>query len=308
MVKRKLSFRKKSLLEHYRNKAKIILAESQKKKSGRTIDYRELSKDINIAMSKERDKIIDELVKECKTKEKNPEFILDNILMIHYTYSVVLLETRNIVWPYEYMTFARRIGELWESFCLLCWQYTISKRNRIIQPLKFYEVKKTQVNEVEKFINKLSIKKNDKEELKKYYLAIWELVDSGEVNLKLDLHFKRNSRKYVIDFKSGFSSNEKGNTNRLLLVASIYSMTADNYRCLLLIRSPETTNNHYLTILQNSGLWEVYCSSDAYEQIKKLSEFDLRRWIDDNINWRSDFSRDMYQYISSNDLMEYLDW
>ena len=40
--------------------------------------------------------------------------------MITYACYVVMLESRNEVWPYDYMAFSRRVGELWEPFCKLC--------------------------------------------------------------------------------------------------------------------------------------------------------------------------------------------
>lgn len=35
--------------------------------------------------------------------------------MITYSANIVMLEYCNKVWEYEYMAFARRIGELWEA-------------------------------------------------------------------------------------------------------------------------------------------------------------------------------------------------
>ena len=73
-------------------------------------------------------------------------------------------------------------------------------------------------------------------------------------NLECDLHFTDGTTKYIVDFKSGFGSNEKGNTNRLLLVGSIYqNIETENYKCLIFVRSTE--NNHYLTTLQK--LWSM---------------------------------------------------
>jgi hypothetical protein len=46
------------------------------------------------------------------------------------------------------------------------------------------------------------------------YQKVWILVTSGEIKLELDLHFENGENDFVVDFKSGFSSNEKGNTNR----------------------------------------------------------------------------------------------
>lgn len=38
-------------------------------------------------------------------------------IVLQYCTSVVSLEYRHRVWPYEYMAFSRRVGELWEKFC-----------------------------------------------------------------------------------------------------------------------------------------------------------------------------------------------
>ncbi len=48
--------------------------------------------------------------------------------MITYTNDVVMLESRNSVWKYEYMSFSRRVGELWEPFCKLCFNYPLTQR------------------------------------------------------------------------------------------------------------------------------------------------------------------------------------
>src|SRR5438309_2337352 len=38
-------------------------------------------------------------------------------LVLQYCTSVISLEYRHRVWPYEYMALSRRVGELWERFC-----------------------------------------------------------------------------------------------------------------------------------------------------------------------------------------------
>lgn len=131
---------------------------------------------------------------------------------------------------------------------------------------------------------------------------------SGEIKLELDLHFEDELNKYVVDFKSGFSSNEKGNTNRLLLVASIYKIMEEGHRCLLFVRSSEEDNNHYLQTLKNSGLWSVFCGEETYEQIKKFTGFDLSSWLKSNINWEKDFDSQMFNHLRENNLMQYLAW
>ncbi|GAG80730.1 unnamed protein product, partial [marine sediment metagenome] len=58
-----------------------------------------------------------------------------------------MIESRNEVWPYEYMTFSRRIGELWEPFCKLCFDYPLKDLTLFIPPL-FSEVKRKLTNEI----------------------------------------------------------------------------------------------------------------------------------------------------------------
>ena len=163
-----------------------------------------------------------------------------------------MLEGRNSIWEYEYMAFSRRVGELWEPFCKLCFNFPLNNLRLFIPPL-FSEVKQNLTTEINTYIDGLGIDFQDKERLKKYYDKVWNLVTSGEIQLECDLHFTDGVIKYIVDFKSGFGSNEKGNTNRLLLVGSIYkNIETENFKCLIFVRSTE--NNHYLTTLQNSGV------------------------------------------------------
>lgn len=219
-----------------------------------------------------------------------------------------MIEARNEVWTYDFMSFSRRIGEIWEPFCLLCWEYPINQNINYIIPPLFKEVKAKLANEIYTFINKLPIPNKQKNELKKYYDKVWVLVTSGEIKLELDLHFKDNANKYVVDFKSGFSSNEKGNTNRLLLVASVYKILEEEYNCMIFVRAEEEKNNHYLKTLKNSGLWSVFCGKETYTQVKKFTGFDLRTWLDKNVYWEKDFQRKIYQQLKSTNLLQYLEW
>ena len=133
-------------------------------------------------------------------------------------------------------------------------------------------------------------------------------MTSGEIKLELDLHFEDGVNKINVDFKSGFSSNEKGNTNRLLLVATIYKNLEQGYRCVILVRSDEERNNHYFRTLKTSGIWEASCGNEAYERIKVFTGFDLKRWIQVNISWMQDFTPQMATYIQRNSLEQYLIW
>ena len=161
--------------------------------------------------------------------------------------------------------------------------------------------------EINTYIDGLKIKSVEKKQLKKYYDKVWNLVTSGEIQLECDLHFTDGTRKYIVDFKSGFGSNEKGNTNRLLLVGSIYkNIEEEDYQCMIFVRSTE--NNHYLTTLQNSGVWDTSCGVDTYNKIHHFTGFDIHSWIDNNIDWMNDFSSEMQEMVTNNNLQNYLIW
>lgn len=271
-----------------------------------TDNYKERASEINKKIKIDRDLIIKEL-KEQMTEKNQNEKLLSIILMITYTSNIVMLESRNKMWEYEYMAFARRIGELWEPFCKLPFEYPLRKLE-IIEPPKFADVQsKIQKNAID-YINGLDLSKEIKEELIRHFEIPWSMVDSGGIKLSLDLHFEQENIHYNCDFKSGFSSNEKGNTNRLLLVASIYNSLGDKEKTILFVRQSEDENNNYLITLKNSPYWEVYCANDCYEAMKQFTGFDLRKWIDNNIDWENDISEDFKEHLLRNDLLKYLTW
>ena len=289
-------------INFFRNNANIDLEDIVKN----TDNYKERASEINKKIKIDRDLIIKEL-KEQMTEKNQNEKLLSIILMITYTSNIVMLESRNKMWEYEYMAFARRIGELWEPFCKLPFEYPL-KKLEIIEPPKFTDVQsKIQKNAID-YINGLDLSKEIKEELIRHFEIPWSMVDSGGIKLSLDLHFEQDNIHYNCDFKSGFSSNEKGNTNRLLLVASIYNSLGDKEKTILFVRQSEDENNHYLITLKNSPYWEVYCASDCYEAMKQFTGFDLRKWIDNNIDWDNDISEDFKEHLLKNDLLKYLTW
>lgn len=292
--------KKKDIIMEFRNNANQKINELALLK----IDYKEKSRMINSfieTMRKEKINYI--LKKELDSKEQ-----LSSILLIYYCSYVVMLESRNKVWPYEYMAFARRIGELWEPFCKLPFMYPTRNDVAIYDPIKFTLFQQMIRDETQETINSLSIEEEKKKELIEKYDDVWNLVDSGNINLSLDLHIKVGNDYYDIDYKSGFSSNEKGNTNRLLLVGSIYHSIKKNHHALLFVRQKEEENNHYLIRLSNSPFWEVYCADNAYEKIKELSGFDLKKWIEENISWENDITFEFKQHLLENDLLRYLSW
>lgn len=296
---------KEDLLNYFRERAQESLDEI-----GITYgvnQFKQRSKELNTAINKTEDSLKKTFIQFAKSQEWSSEQTLNSVLLINYTKNIVMLESRNDVWPYEYMAFSRRIGEIWEPFCKLCFDYPVRDISFFIPPL-FSEVKRKLSDEIKDYISSLNITNKQKKELLKYYDKVWSLVTSGEIKLELDLHFQVNNEKKNVDFKSGFGSNEKGNTNRLLLVATIYKYLEENYKCILLVRSDEDSNNNYFQTLKNSGVWEAFCGKDSYTEIQQYSGFDINTWISQNIDWESDFKKDTIGYFKNNDLIQYLKW
>ena len=302
-IDKTISSRKIELLSYFRNRASEALSVIKVRFAETQSDKR--AKAINESLNLTKNIIIVTLLQKAEKEKWSTKEKLESILMITYCNIVVMIESRNSVRPYEYMDFSRRVGELWDPFCKLCFHYPINELSLFVPPL-FSEVKKKMTDEIINYIDALAITLQEKQELKDYYLKVWSLVSSGEIQLELDLHFSHNNQKYVVDFKSGFGSNEKGNTNRLLLVATIYKNLDDNYKCLLFVRAEE--NNSYFNTLKNSGIWDAYCGSEAYQKIKEYSGYDLKLWTETNINWATDFNEETTTHFTNNNLLQYLLW
>jgi hypothetical protein len=302
-IDKSLNIKKAELLNYFRDRAEEFLSEI-KLTYGNT-QFKEQASAINKSLIETKDNLIATLLQKAQAENWTNKEKLECILMITYANYIVMLEARNDVWPYEYMTFSRRIGELWEPFCKLCFSYPIRNVLLFIPPL-FSDVKQKLSSEIEQYIDKLKISVDEKAQLKKYYNKVWGLVTSGEIKLELDLHFISSNQKFVVDFKSGFGSNEKGNTNRLLLVASIYQNLEENYKCMIFVRAAD--NNHYFQTLKNSGIWDAYSGNEAYEKMKEYSGFDIKNWITTSINWENDFKAETIQYLNDNNLTQYLIW
>jgi hypothetical protein len=295
--------RKIELLSYFRDRASEALTVIKSKFADTQSDKR--ARSINESLNQTKSTLITTILQQAEKEKWTNKEKLECILMVTYCNIVVMIECRNSVRPYEYMDFSRRVGELWDPFCKLCFYYPINDISLFIPPL-FSEVKKRMTDEIADFIDNLTITDEEKQELKKYYDKVWSLVSSGEIQLELDLHFLHNDQKYVVDFKSGFGSNEKGNTNRLLLVATIYQNLDENYKCLLFVRAEE--NNSYFNTLKNSGIWEAYCGNEAYEKIKTHSGYDLKLWTDTNIDWANDFNVETIAHFTDSNLLQYLLW
>lgn len=299
------SYNKSNLLQYFRDRTKEYYSEIEKTYS--KTDFKKRASAINKSVITIRENILKTLFNLSKKNKIEDKDIISPVLTIYYTSYVVMLEARNYYWPYEYMAFARRIGELWEPFCKIPFEYPVNELDIFIPPT-FEDVKKLLTYEIKDYISKLPLSDEQKSELITYYEKVWQLVTSGDIKLELDLHFIQGNNKYVVDYKSGFHSNEKGNTNRLLLVGAIYKNISPDYKPLIFVRSDKDDNNHYLQTLNRSDIWSVHCGEEAYSEICKYTGFNLNDWIEKNINWKNDISSDFYKYLNKNDLIKYLSW
>jgi hypothetical protein len=302
-INRNIRYKKDLLLDYFRSRSSEFLSEIRQRYG--STQYKLQASAINQNLIASKVALLENVIQKANKESWTNDEKLESVLMITYANYIIMLESRNDVWPYEYMTFSRRIGELWEPFCKLCFLHPINDIELFVPPT-FLQVKETLTVEIESYIETLKITEEEKNQLVIYYNKVWGLVTSGEIKLELDLHFKFNGFKYNVDFKSGFGSNEKGNTNRLLLVASIYQNINEDYKCLLFVRSNE--NNHYFETLKNSGVWSAYSSDATYQQINYFTGFNLKEWIEKNVNWEFDFKNETYKFLLVNELTQYLIW
>ena len=67
-------------------------------------------------------------------------------------------------------------------------------------------------------------------------------------------------------------------------------------------------NNNYFNTLKNSGIWNAYSGADTYVEIYKYSGYNIKEWIDNNIDWENDLSQDFVAHLRINKLLQYLTW
>lgn len=304
MTNKELYFDKQALLIYLREQVE----EQVDKIKRSSIKKGDKSKKVNTLLKGIKSILLNELYI-LKLKGKISQLqLLEANLLIDYCINIVMLESRNKVWEYEYMAFARRIGELWEPFAKIPFEYPI-KELKLVDPKSFDDFRDNHKSDVYKVIdNALSHDKVNSKFLKEQFELVWSFVDSGSIQLKLDLHFEQSGFSYNVDYKSGFSSNEKGNTNRLLTVGSIYKMISNKNKQLIFVRQNEEDNNHYLQTLKNSGLYDVYCGEKAYDKINEFTGYNIKVWIKENMTWEKDISEEFKQYLNNNDLIKYLKW
>lgn len=249
-------------------------------------------------------KLLADLTATAAKEKWTPERLLDCQLRLFYCSLVVNLESRNQVVAYDYMDFSRRIGEVWEDFCKVCWAAPANAELKRLKSPSFATVRTELLGRFSTLVAG-GRATNSKAILEQYQQAI-DLL--GNINLTEDEYCVVGKKRFVIDFKSGFGSNEKGNTERLLTVAKIYGLLPEPHECVLVVRAAEDEGNNYLQVLKTSGLWKVCCGAAAYEFIKELTGFDLAAWIGKNVAFHEDMETTAYQHLEQQSLTKYLGW
>lgn len=225
----------------------------------------------------------------------------EQLIILQYSVSVVSLEYRHAVWPYEYMALSRRVGELWERFCSAAWDIPSRKQVERISPPNFRDV----LTEIESSL--LSYSKSEKRDSTAGILEnLRDLI--GEINMVEDEVFSVDSKPHVIDFKSGFGSNEKGNMLRLRTVGKAYKLWDPDTELLFLVRQEQ--NNNYLNVIKREGLWSVHCAQGAYDKIEELTGAQMNKIRDEVVSFEDDLSAQFWNDLDDHlsDLSGYLKW
>lgn len=261
------------------------------------------------ANHKEKAKAVNKLISEHHNVQKTnihkdlkgPD-LQQALLVLQYCTSVVSLEYRHCVWPYEYMALSRRVGELWERFCCSAWDCPSKDSVKRIAAPKFTDVANIIRTRIRNYLPDSQHTVNLEADIN----TLFELI--GEINMKEDEVFTVDKIPHVIDFKSGFGSNEKGNMLRLQTVGHAYKLWNPDTKLLFLVRQEE--NNNYLNVIKNFGLWDVRCGDEAYNTIDELTGSNILAIRKEIIDFQNDLSDEFWKELSSHlsDLTGYLNW
>ena len=127
-------------------------------------------------------KLIADLTAAAVKEKWTPERLLDCQLRLFYCSLVVNLESRNQVVAYDYMDFSRRIGEVWEDFCKVCWDAPANTELKRLKPPVFATVRTKLLEEFSTLVA-AGHATNSKSVVERYQQAI-DLL--GNINLTED--------------------------------------------------------------------------------------------------------------------------
>ena len=219
---------------------------------------------------------------------------LDAILRNYYCYVVSMIETRHKLIEYNDIEFSRRIGEVWEKFCSLILENPFSKIKKVKEPDSSQFYKKLE-SDFEKFENS-----------KELFDTIVSFI--GNLDLHLDFFGEKNGKKFGIDFKSGFGSNEKGNTERILQVGKAYNYLNPDVILSVLVRQNE--NNNYLKTIEKSKIWKVSKGKNSYRYLETLCGSNITNFLKTELDFKKDFQKDVFKSLGKTVVNRdiYLNW
>ena len=247
-------------------------------------------------ISEHRDTLVSQIPNRFPSKKRQ-----QRLIVLQYCISVASLEYRHAVWPYEYMALSRRVGELWERFCRSAWDIPSKPNIQRIEPPEFEIVLDT----IKKNLLEAA-RDNKKDTVLSIFGDLRDII--GEINMNEDEVFTVGDMPYVIDFKSGFGSNEKGNMLRLRTVGKAYRLW--NYETCLLLLVRQEQNNNYLEVIRREGLWDVHCGPDAYAKVDEITGSNMSYIREQIVNFEADLSEFFWRDLSTHlsDLSGYLRW
>lgn len=235
--------------------------------------------------------------------------------LVYYCWVIVSLECRNTLWNYESMDLSRRSGELWESLLKQCWSYPVFNTvKRFIAP-DFMDVAEGIKSAFNNKLHNKQIEANIVREISTEYSTMWSILGDS-INLNSDELFETtynehgnlevSDKKYIIDFKGSYGSNEKGNKERLLTVARIYNLlnkynlTDKEFNCILAVRTVEAGGHNYLRQLESSKLWSVLRGNEVYEMIFEFTGFDILSFVKEkDLQIMKDLNEETAEYMKS---------
>ena len=215
---------------------------------------------------------------------------LEDYLMNYYCYVVSMLESRQKCLPYNDIEFSRRIGEVWEGMCQLILTNPLSSIKKLPP-----ESTNTFYVSLKKKIEDLT-SNNKKNEALLFYNFLVELL--GNINLALDFNGITSNEELIgIDFKSGFGSNEKGNTQRILQVGRIYKYLNEKIELSIVVRQDE--NNNYYNTIRQSKIWNAIKGNESYEYLAEISGCNSSNFLKNEVNFSEDIQSETFNSIGS---------
>ena len=149
-ISRNLYHNKNDILHYFRNRSSESYGEIIRIHGVK--DYKKRANAINKAIKKTTQKLKAILLQRSASQAWSQNEIINNILMVTYCSYIAMIEYRNRAWPYEYMAFSRRIGELWEPFCTNCFDFPVRDDIELYEPPLFSDVKEQLQQEIRQYI------------------------------------------------------------------------------------------------------------------------------------------------------------